>query len=155
MIRGTKFCDPSLECDTHVESDFYVSRVQPDRVVLCCHCAGTMHNSLVELHTHLKAPEGPYSVVLPICKACIESGCHIIVRHARQNATAKQARLDDERARGGPLVKMALLLALLVMRKHKYSKKRSRINLKLHRADPGAILGMLAPCMHCFIIFYT
>ena len=49
-------CDPSLERDTHLESDFFVSRIQPDRMVLCCHCAGTMHNSLVELHTHLKAP---------------------------------------------------------------------------------------------------
>jgi len=59
-----------------------------------------MLDSLVELHTHLKAPQGPYRIVLPICKACLGSGCHIIVHHARQNATAKQAKLDAERARG-------------------------------------------------------
>jgi len=92
-------CDPSLECDSHVESEFYVSRIHPDRVVLCCHCAGTMLDSPVELHTHLKAPEGSYRIVLPICKACLNSGCHIIVHHARQNANAKQAKLDAERAR--------------------------------------------------------
>ena len=51
------------------------------------------------MNTHLKAPEGPYSIVLPICKACLDSGCHIIVRSARQNANAKQARLDADRAR--------------------------------------------------------
>jgi len=76
-----------------VESDFYVSRIQPKRVVLCCHCAGTILDSPFELHTHLKAPEGPYSIVLPICKACLDSGCHIIVRNARQKANAKHARL--------------------------------------------------------------
>jgi len=76
--------DPSLDCDTHVESEFYVSRIQPKRVVLCYHCAGTMLDSPIQLNTHLKAPEGPYSIVLPICKACIDSGCHIIVRSARR-----------------------------------------------------------------------
>ena len=80
--------------------NFFVSRNQQKRMVLCCHCASTMLDSHVELHTHLKAPKGPYSIVLPICKACLDSGCHIIVRHARQNATAKQAKLDAERARG-------------------------------------------------------
>ena len=59
-----------------------------------------MLDSPVELHTHLKSPEGPYSIVLPICKACIDSGWHIIVHHARQNANAKKARLDAERAMG-------------------------------------------------------
>ena len=58
-----------------------------------------MLDSLVELHAHIKAPEGPYSLVLPICKACIDSGCHIIVRSGRQNANAKQARLDASHAR--------------------------------------------------------
>ncbi len=89
-----------LECDSHVESDFYASRIQPDRVVLCCHCAGTMLDSPVELHTHLKAPEEPYRIVLPICKGCLNSGYHIIVRHTRQNGTAKKAKLDAARARG-------------------------------------------------------
>ena len=36
---------------------------------------------------------------MPLCKACLDSGCHINVHHARQNASAKQARLDAERAR--------------------------------------------------------
>jgi len=48
---------------------------------------------LVVLNTHLKAADGPYSVVLPICKACLDSGCQIIVRSARHNAKAKHARL--------------------------------------------------------------
>jgi len=93
------FCDPSLECDTIVEPKFYVSRIQPGRMVLCFHCAGTLPDSAIEMNSHLKAPEGPYSVVLPICKACMDSGCHIIVRNARQNATAKQAKLDAKHAR--------------------------------------------------------
>jgi hypothetical protein len=58
-----------------------------------------MIDSSVKLNNHLKAPEGPYSIVLPICKACIDTGCHIIVRSARQNAIAKQARLDAVVAR--------------------------------------------------------
>ncbi len=41
----------------------------------------------------------PYSVVLPICKACIDGGCHIIVRAAGANAKAVQARLDRENNR--------------------------------------------------------
>jgi hypothetical protein len=94
-------CDPSLEFDTHVEPEFYISRFQPGRMVLCCDCAGNaMPDSPVELNTQLKAPEGPYSVVLPICKSCIDSGCHISVRDARQNAAAKQANLEAKHARG-------------------------------------------------------
>ncbi len=92
-------CDPSLECDTIVEPEFYVSRIQPRRVVLCCHCAGTVPDPPIELNTRLKAPEGPYSVVLSICKACMDSGCRIIVRNARANTAAKQATLDAKRAR--------------------------------------------------------
>ena len=92
-------CDPSLECDTIVEPEFYVSRIQPGRMVLCCHCAGTLPDSPIEMNSHLKALEGPYSIVLPICKACMDSGCHIIVRNARQNSTAKQAKLDAKHAR--------------------------------------------------------
>ena len=83
-----------------MESDFYVSRIQPKRIVLCCHCDCTMLDSPVELHTHLKAPKGPYSIVLSICKAYLDIGCHIIVRHARLNANAKKARLNAEQARG-------------------------------------------------------
>ena len=51
------------------------------------------------MNTHLKAPNGPYSVVLPICKACIDDGCPIIVRSARNNANTKQARLEKQDAR--------------------------------------------------------
>ena len=80
-----------------MESDFYVSRIQS--VVLCCHCANTIPDSPIELHTHLKSPKEPYSIVLPICKAYLDSGGHIIVRNSRQHANAKQARLDADRAR--------------------------------------------------------
>jgi hypothetical protein len=50
------------------------------------------------MNTHLKAPAGPYSVVLPICNPCIDSGCPIIVRSAR-NSNAKQARLEHKHGR--------------------------------------------------------
>ncbi len=33
--------DPSLDCDTHIQAEFYVSRVEPTRLELCCHCAGS------------------------------------------------------------------------------------------------------------------
>jgi hypothetical protein len=94
-------CDPSLECDTHVESEFYISKIQQGRMVLCCHCArASMPDSPIELNNQLKAPEGPYSVVLlPICKSCIDNGCHITVRAARQNAASKQANLEAKQAR--------------------------------------------------------
>ncbi len=46
-----------------------------------------------------KAPEGPHSIVLPICEECMDKGLHIIVRAARQNAEAKQARLNSQAAR--------------------------------------------------------
>ena len=91
-------CDPSLECNTHIEANFYTARIQPGRIELCCHCAGEFV-SPVELNTNLKHREGPYSVVLPVCKACLENGCNIIVREARQNAQAKQARIDAKAAR--------------------------------------------------------
>jgi len=58
-------CDISLDCETHVEADFYVSGIEPSRKEICCHCAGVC-DSLVELNSYLKAPIGPYSVVLPI-----------------------------------------------------------------------------------------
>ncbi len=55
-------CDPSLECDTHTEPELYISRFQPVRMVLCCHCAcTTMPDSLFEFNPQPKAPEGPYS----------------------------------------------------------------------------------------------
>ncbi len=49
-------CDPSLECDTIVEPEFYVIRIHPGRIVLCCHCVGTLPDSPIEMNSHLKAP---------------------------------------------------------------------------------------------------
>jgi hypothetical protein len=91
-------CDPSLDCNAHIEANFYTSKIQPTRVELCCHCAGEF-DSPVELNSSLKAPDGPYSVVLPACKLCLNNGCHIIVRGARQNAQAKQDKIDAKAAR--------------------------------------------------------
>jgi len=38
-------------------------------------------------------------MVLPMCKACMESRCNIVVRSARQNAKAKHAMMDLDRDR--------------------------------------------------------
>ncbi len=51
-------CDTSLDCDSHVEAEFYVSRVQSTRLELCCNCAGVLDSPIV-MNTHLKAPSGP------------------------------------------------------------------------------------------------
>ena len=51
-------CDTSLDCDSHVEAEFYVSRVQPPRLELYCHCASVLDSPIV-MNTHLKAPAGP------------------------------------------------------------------------------------------------
>ena len=75
-------CDPSFDCDTHIESDFHTSKYQANRIDICCHCDGTK-DSLVTLNTSLKASEGPYSIVLPICEDCTAMGRHIFVRAAR------------------------------------------------------------------------
>jgi hypothetical protein len=83
-----------------------------------------MLDSPVELHARIKAPEGPYSIILPICKSCLDGGCHISVRHARQNANAKQARLDAERARG-------------VLRQEKATTDGDASNV----VDPGVVVG--------------
>ncbi len=53
----------------------------------------------MKLNSSLKAPNGPYFVVLPACKMCLDNGCHIIVRGARQNAQAKQDKLDAQAIR--------------------------------------------------------
>jgi len=81
-----------------VEAEFYVSGIEPSRKELCCHCAGVC-DSPIELNSFLKAPIGPYSVVLPICKACLDDGHNIIVRMARRNANAKQAKVQIANAR--------------------------------------------------------
>ncbi len=90
--------DPSLDCDAHIESEFYTSKIQPTRVKIFCHCAGK-YDSPVELNTTLKAPDGPYSIVLSICEECLANGCRVVVRAARQNAQAKQAKMDAKAAR--------------------------------------------------------
>ena len=56
-------CYPSLDCNIHIEADFYTARIRPERIELCCHCAGDF-NSPVELNSNLKHPEGPYYIVL-------------------------------------------------------------------------------------------
>ena len=91
-------CDPSLDYDAHIESEFYTSKIQPTRVKICSHCAGK-YDSPVELNTALKAPDGPYSIVLPICEECLAKGCRVVVRAARRNAQAKQAKMDAKAAR--------------------------------------------------------
>jgi len=88
-------CDPSLDCNTHIEGDFYTSRIKAERIELRCHCVGEF-NSRVELNSNLKYPECPYSVVLPVYKVCLQNGCNIIVLATRRNALAKQARVDVE-----------------------------------------------------------
>ncbi len=57
-------CDTSLDCDTHVEAEFDVSKIQPIHLELYCYCA-EVFNSPIDLNIPLKAPEGPYSVMLP------------------------------------------------------------------------------------------
>ena len=75
-------CDPTFSCDSHIELEFYTSKIQPSRVTICCHCA-CKYDSPVELHTSLNAPDGPYSIVLPICEQCLANVCHVVVRGAR------------------------------------------------------------------------
>ncbi len=48
-------CNPSLDCNTHIEADLYTSRIIHERIELCCHCAGEF-DSPVELNSNLKAP---------------------------------------------------------------------------------------------------
>ncbi len=72
---------------------FHVYGIEPSQKEICCHCAGVC-DSPIELNPSLKAPIGPYSVVLPICKACLDDGFNIIVRAARQTANAKQAKMQ-------------------------------------------------------------
>jgi hypothetical protein len=75
--------DPSLDFDAHIESEFYISDIQPGRNNICCHCcAGTNHSPVI-LKTSLKAPEEPYSIVLPIFEECMDKGRLIIVHTAR------------------------------------------------------------------------
>ncbi len=57
-MYGIFRCDPSLlDCNTHIEADFYTSRIKAKRIELCCYCAGEF-NSRVELNSNLKYPYG-------------------------------------------------------------------------------------------------
>jgi hypothetical protein len=46
-------CDPSLDYDTHIESEFYTSKIHPQRIDIYCHCDGTK-DSLAALNSYLK-----------------------------------------------------------------------------------------------------
>ena len=46
--------DPSLNCDTHIESEFYTFKIHLGRINIWCHCAGT-NESPVNLNSSLKA----------------------------------------------------------------------------------------------------
>jgi len=83
----------------HIESEFYTSKIQPSRVNIFCRFAGKYDYPVELINTSLKAPDGPYSFVLPSCEQCLANGCHVVVRGARQNAQAKQAKLDAMVAR--------------------------------------------------------
>jgi hypothetical protein len=37
-------CDPSLDCNTHIEAGFYTSRTKADRIELCCNCVGEINS---------------------------------------------------------------------------------------------------------------
>jgi len=87
-----------VECDTHIESEFYTSKMQPQNIAMFCHCDGAK-DSLAMPKSSLKDPKGPYSILLSICEDCIVVGRHNIVRAARQNAQVKQVMLDAHVAR--------------------------------------------------------
>ena len=91
-------CGPSLDCTAHIEANFNTSKNQPTRDKFFCHCAGEF-DSPAEFNYSLKAPHGPYYIVLPSCKMRLDNGCHIIVHGVRQNAQAKQDKLDAQTVR--------------------------------------------------------
>jgi hypothetical protein len=44
--------DPSMDCDTHVESEYYASKIMPQDIPMCCQCAGTSESPIAK-HSHL------------------------------------------------------------------------------------------------------
>ena len=78
-------CDPFLDCNAHIEAIYYTSKFHPTHVELWCHCA-VEFDSPLEFNSSFKVSVGPYSVVNPTCKVCLDNGCNIIVRGAKQNA---------------------------------------------------------------------
>ena len=84
---------------THTPNQSFTLKKISHNVLTCfCHCDGAK-DSLVTLSASLKAPKGPYSIVLPICEDCIVVGRHNDVRTARQNAQVKQVKFDAHVAR--------------------------------------------------------
>ena len=81
-----------------MEAEIYVSGIDPSRKELCCHCARVC-DSPIELNSSLEAPIGPYSMVLPICRACLDECHNIIASAARLNANAKQTKMQFENGR--------------------------------------------------------
>ncbi len=49
------------------------------------------------MNPSLKAPNGPYHLVLPICKRCYDNGCDITVHGSHQNGRATCTRLDAKK----------------------------------------------------------
>ena len=45
--------DPSLDCDKHIEAEFYVSRIEPARLKMCYHYVG-LYDSPIDLNNLLK-----------------------------------------------------------------------------------------------------
>jgi hypothetical protein len=50
--------DTSQDCDSPLEPEFYVSKIQPTRLELCCHCADVF-DSPIDLNPSLKALDRP------------------------------------------------------------------------------------------------
>ena len=65
-------CETSLDCTAHNEAHFYTSKIQSTRVESCCYCACEF-DSPVEFNSSLKAPDGPFSLVLLVCKMSLTS----------------------------------------------------------------------------------
>jgi len=60
--------------------------------------------SPIDLNNQLKPHAGPYLVVLPNCKACADSGCHVIVRAARSSECKCHACQVGARERKGDII---------------------------------------------------
>ena len=98
-------CDPPFEYALHMESDFYVSRVQPKRMVMCCHYDATMLDSPTKLHAHLI-----FAKRARLYRPTDRYARHVSVAGAISlfaKANTKKAKLDAECAREVVRQKMA------------------------------------------------
>ena len=135
-----------MDCTTHIEADFYTTKIHLARVELCCHCAGEFEFP-VEKNTSLRAPpEGPYFIGLPICQVCLENGCNMIVRAARRHARAKQAILDVAQHR----VRVGVKIQLFFMKPFQLWMRPRQ----LYALNPRVIEAnaMLASNMYCVCV---